>query len=169
MSDAPELPEVQDKRLNRMVATIVVLVSTMMALGNIKDGNITQGMQADQAAQVDLWNEYQATRLKLHMAELAPGDHAATIARYTTESAGLKRQALAAKADYDRLGYRDDQFDLSEGFASIALAVTAIAALVESWGLAWAGAGAGALGLVFSIAGFAQLPLHPDWIVGFLT
>jgi hypothetical protein len=176
MNETSDIPEAQDRRLNRAVAATVVLLSVLMALSNIKDGNIVQNMQAAQAAQVDTWNEYQATRLKLHMEEIAVSGGGtglpraqAALAKYTRESAALKKQAQAAKADYDRAGYRDDQFDLSEGFASIALATTAIAALAETWWLLFFGWGAGGLALLFSVAGFAQLPIHPDAIISFLT
>lgn len=181
MSEAPDIPEIEeseihDKKLNRTVATTVVILSVTMALTNIKDGNIVQNMQAAQATQVDSWNEYQATRLKLHMEEIAeaqggPGAAraSAAIAKYAKESVALKAQALAAKDDYDHNNYRDDQFDLSDGLASIALATTAISALVELWGLLYVGWAAGALSILFMVAGFAQLPIHPDAIIGFLT
>lgn len=179
MDDAPEmpdLPEADDKRLNRAVATTVVILSVCMALTNIKDGNIVQNMQAAQATQVDTWNEYQATRLKLHMEEMALASGASTaehaqneIAKYTKESAELKAQAQGARDDYDHNNYRDDQFDLSDGLASIALATTAIAALVETWWLLFFGWGAGSLSILFMIAGYAQLPIHPNAIISFLT
>lgn len=181
MSEAPDIPEIEeseihDKRLNRTVATTVVILSVSMALVNIKDGNIVQNMQQDQATQVDTWNEYQATKLKLHMEEIAeaqrgPGAARATqaIAKYTKEAADLKTAALAAKADYDANNYRDDQFDLSDGLASIALATTAISALVELWWLLYVGWVAGGLSILFMVAGFAKLPIHPDSIVSFLT
>jgi hypothetical protein len=181
MSEAPEMPEIpaseiHDRRLNRAVAVTVVCLSVSMALVNIKDGNIVQNMQAAQETQLDSWNEYQATRLKLHMEEIAlvtPGGDVARakaeIAKYTAETATLKAQAAAAKDDYDHNNYRDDQFDLSDGLASIALATTAIAALVEMWGLLFFGWGAGAFSILFSIAGFAQLPIHPNMIIGWLT
>ena len=179
MSDAPELPdlpEASDKRLNRAVAATVVLLSVVMALSHIKDDNIVQNMQAAQATQVDRWNEYQATRLKLHMEEIAQATGgagatraAAQIVKYQRESIGLRAEAEAAKADYDHNNFRDDQFDLAEGFASIALATTAIAALVETWWLLFFGWGAGGLAVLFSIAGFAELPIHPDALVAFLT
>jgi hypothetical protein len=181
VSEAPELPdldeaEIHDKRLNRAVATTVVILSVSMALTNIKDGNIVQNMQQAQATQVDTWNEYQATRLKLHMEEIAeagggPAAARATaqIVKYTKESAALKAQAQAAKDDYDHNNYRDDQFDLSDGLASIALATTAISALVELWGLLYVGWIAGGLSVLFMVAGFAQLPIHPSAIIGFLT
>jgi hypothetical protein len=181
MNEAPELPEIHasdihDRRLNRAVAVTVVILSVSMALVNIKDGNIVQNMEAAQATKIDTWNEYQATRLKLHMEEVAaltPNADVARanseIAKYKAESATLKAKAEAAQDDYDHNNYRDDQFDLSDGLASIALATTAIAALVEMWGLLVFGWGAGALSILFSIAGFAQLPIHPDAIIGFLT
>lgn len=178
MSDAPEIPESSNRMLNRFVAATVVILSVSMALTNIKDGNIVQNMQAAQATQVDTWNEYQATRLKLHMEEIAvaqagagadAGRAGAEVRKYAAESAMLKARALAAKDDYDHNGYRDDQFDLSDGLASIALATTAIAALAETWWLLFFGWGAGGLSILFSVAGFAQLPIHPDRLIGFLT
>jgi len=176
MPEAADLPEAKDCRLNRAVAATVVALSVMMALSKIKDDNIVQAMQADQAAQIDIWNEYQATRLKLHleaMAQAAAGPGAAQAAgeveRYTRESDALRGRALAAKADYDRAGYRDDQFDLADGFASIALATTAISVLVEAWWLLGFSWGAAALAVLFNVAGFAALPLHPDALIAFLT
>jgi len=181
MSEVPEMPdieeaEIHDKRLNRAVATTVVILSVTMALVNIKDGNIVQNMQQAQATQVDTWNEYQATRLKLHMEEIAGANGgpaaaraAGEIAKYQKESATLKQQAIDARADYDHNNYRDDQFDLSDGLASIALATTAIAALVELWGLLYFGWVTGAVSILFAVAGFVQLPIHPDMIIGFLT
>jgi len=40
---------------------------------------------------------------------------------------------------------------------------------VMLWGLLFFGWGASALSILFSVAGFAQLPIHPDAIIGFLT
>ena len=168
--------EAKDKALNRRVAITVVILSVFMGLCGIKDGNIVQAMQQAQSASVDGWNEYQATRLKLHMEEMAqasgaakPDQAQAQIAKYTKESAELKATALAAKDDYDHNNFRDDQFDLSDGLASIALATTAISALVELWWLLYVGWIAGGLSVLFMVAGFAQLPIHPDAIIGFLT
>ena len=179
MSDVPEIPESRDRTLNRLVGATVVVISIMMALGNIKDGNIVQAMQGDQASKIDLWNEYQATKLKAHLSEdtaatLAalgkPSDvHTAAGARYRRETGDLSAKAKAAEADYDIQGRRDDQFDLAEGFNSIALAVSGIAALTESRSLLTVGWIAAAAGALFLIAGFAQLPIHPDALVAFLT
>ena len=178
MSDIPDVPESSDRRLNRMVAITVVALSITMAIGKIKDDNIGQAMQADQASKIDLWGEYQATRIKGHGEEnaatllgAAPAAAAASTsaARYAGEAKGLKAQALAAQADYDRQSRRDDQFDLSDGCFSIALAATAIAALIESFGLLAVGWVAAAGGLLFLVAGFEALPIHPDALVNFLS
>jgi hypothetical protein len=182
MAEGIDAPEGGDRRLNRMVAVTVVILSILMAVGKIKDDNIVQAMQADQASKIDLWNEYQATRLKAHGQEIeaallqkidraAPeiGATKADNARYQVEAKDLRAKAEAAEQDYDVQGRRDDQFDLSDGFLSIAIAVAAIAALVEGlWVLAvsWVSAGAG---LLFLVAGFAELPIHPDALVNFLT
>jgi hypothetical protein len=180
MSEGVELPESSNRRLNRIAAATVVALSVAMAVGKIKDDNIVQAMQADQAAKIDLWGEYQSTRIKAHDQQIAgalfdrltpaSGDAARRESvRYQAESVSLKRQALAAQDDYDRQGRRDDQFDLSDGFTAIALAVAAISVLVESLPLllfAWAIA---AVGLLFLVAGFAGLPVHPDTLVAFLS
>lgn len=181
MSEGIDAPEGGDRRLNRMVATTVVALSVVMAVGKIKDDNIVQAMQADQASKIDLWGEYQSTQIKAHdqqiaaalMEKLGAGDAAAgatrEAARYRSEARGLKTRAEAASTDYDTQGRRDDQFDLSDGFLSIALAVAAIAALVESVPVLCVAWGAAALGILFLVAGFAQWPIHPDAIVAFLS
>ncbi len=182
MSDSIEIPEATDRRLNRLVATTVVALSVIMAVGKIKDDNICQAMRADQADKIDLWGEYQSTQIKAHDQQIAAlllarapeggGDAAQAnkeAARYEGEADGLKTQAKAAAADYDVQGHRDDQFDLSDGFLSIAIAFSAIAALVESLGVLRVAWGAAALGILFVVAGFAQLPIHPHALVAFLS
>lgn len=184
MTEGVEAPEGGSRRLNRMVAVTVVLLSVAMAGGKIKDDNIVQAMQADQAGKLDLWNEYQATHIKAReednvalilrqfgkpAAEKAARDADASARRHRAEAESLKAQAIAAQQDYDRQGRRDDQFDLADGFMSICLALAGISALAESFGLLCLSWGAGATGLVFLVAGFAGLPIHPDRLVAFLT
>lgn len=180
MSEGIDAPEGPNKRLNKLVATTVVILSVAMAIGKIKDDNIVQAMQAAQASKIDLWNEYQATRIKQHDQQISAvlldrmdGKAAAQARgngqRYGQEALQLKQQAIAAQQDYDVEGRRDDQFDLSDGFLSIAVALAAISTLVESFGLLAIAWGSGAMGLLFSVAGFAQLPLHPNALVNFLS
>jgi hypothetical protein len=184
MSEAPEIPESSNRVLNRFVATTVVILSVATAINNIKDGNIVQIMQADQAETVDRWNEYQAARIKEQVQQVTTlvlqqnpvSSTSATLAQaeslakfYEQKTKESKEKAIAARADYDKQGRRDDQFDLGEGFLSIAMAVAAIAALIESFPLLFVSWGAAVAGLTFTVAGFAELPIHPDALVNFLT
>lgn len=66
-------------------------------------------------------------------------------------------------------GRRDDQLDLSDGLLSIAVAITAIAALVESLIVLGVSRMSAGIGPLFRVAGFAGLPIHPDALVAFLT
>ena len=139
--------EAKDKRLNRLVAITVVVLSVFMGLCNIKDGNIVQAMQQAQANAVDRWGEYQATRTKTHVAEGArttiatltgahPSPEAAAalaafdadIVRYNREAPGLAAQARGFADEYDALNVHDDQFDASEAAIATAISVRAASA-----------------------------------------
>jgi hypothetical protein len=171
--------EAKDKRLNRGVAITVVVLSVWAGLCNIKDGNVVQAMQQAQAGAVDRWNEYQATRTKLHIAQ---GDRAliATlgadpvrtgaaltaldreIGRYGAESPQLAAAARQQSALYDALNVHDDQFDAADAALATAISIAAVAALAESgWVLAasWV---FGAFGLFMGLCGFMGWPFHPD-------
>src|SRR5437667_12795199 len=58
-----------ESRLNSIIAVIVALAATFMALSNVKDGNIGQAMQQAQAQALDSWNYYQAKSMKQNLAE----------------------------------------------------------------------------------------------------
>ena len=171
--------EAKDKRLNRLVALTVVILSVFAGVCNIKDGNIVQAMQQAQSDSLDRWNEYQATRTKLHIAETARTEIAvlarqdaksaaslrqldSEIAKYKAESPGLARSARDFADRYDALNIHDDQFDASEAATDTAISMAAVAALAESFGLlagAWA---IGAFGLFMGLCGFAGWPFHSD-------
>jgi hypothetical protein len=180
--------EAKDKRLNRAVALTVVLLSIITGLCNIKDGNLVQTMQQAKADSVDSWNEYQATRTKLHISETARSEIAVLattpaartsaaailaqldrdIAKYRTETPRLKAQALAQAADYDALNVHDDQFDASDAAISTAIAMAAVAALAESPMLLYGSWFFGAFGIFMGICGFAKFGFHPDVLSNFL-
>jgi hypothetical protein len=180
--------EAKDKRLNRLVAITVVVLSVATGLCNIKDGNIVQAMQQAQSGSVDSWGEYQATKTKRHIAETARLQIAAIaaggarnaaaataltsldaeIGKYAAEAPKLAAQAKAQTAQYDALNVHDDQFDASDALIATAIAMAAVSALVESFGVlagAWAFGGAG---LFMGICGFAGLAFHPDILSNFL-
>lgn len=176
--------EAKDKRLNRSIAITVVVLSVFMGLSNIKDGNIVQAMQQAQSDSVDQWNEYQATRTKIRITEVARTQLAATasgeaaapalagfaadIARYKSEAPGFAAQAKASSALYDALNIHDDQFDASDALISTAVSLAAVAALVESGWLLAAAWAFGGFGLFFGICGFAGWGFHPDVLSNFL-
>lgn len=177
--------EAKDKALNRRVAITVVILSVFMGLCGIKDGNIVQAMQQAQSASVDGWNEYQATRLKQHLAEnsraqiavLAPDSARSVpvlaqldreIAKYKIEAPRLATQAKGQAAQYDALNVHDDQFDASDAAISTAISIAAVSALAETgWllGAAWA---FGAFGLFLGLCGFLGWGFHPQLLSGLL-
>src|SRR4051812_45639447 len=187
MSDAGELSKGDDKRLNNLVAVTVVLLTVFMAITKTKDDNINQAMQKAKADAVDAWAEYQFARVKLHVdenglnqlrllestgqvnKELAAkqvAEYEADIKKYEGRSKETRAKAERLEAEYDRLNFRDDQFDLSDVFLSIAVAVSAVSALVDSFALLYFAWASGALGLSFGIAGVANWNFRPQLLAG---
>jgi len=181
--------ESSNKRLNNLVAVTVVLLSVFMAISKTKDDNINQAMQKAKADSVDAWAEYQFARVKLHVdenglhqlrllettgqinKELAAkqaAEYEADIKKYEGRSKETRAKAEKLEAEYERLNFRDDQFDMSDVFLSIAIAISAVSALVESFALLYFAWGSGAIGLVFGIAGFANLNFRPEWLASLL-
>lgn len=181
--------ESADKRLNDIVAVTVVILSVFMAVGNIKDNNIGQAMQKAKQESVDAWAEYQAARIKLHvdenglaqlrlletagnfdkaLAARQAAEYEADMKKYEGRSKETRAKAESLEKEYDRLNFRDDQFDMSEAFLSIAIAVSAVAALVDSFRLLYVAWGSGALGLAFGLAGFLGLNFRPEWLAQLL-
>ena len=178
-----------DKRLNNLVAVTVVILTVFMAISKTKDDNINQAMQKAKADAVDAWAEYQFARVKLHVDENGlnqlrlvetsgqidkavaakqAAEYDADIKKYQDRSKETKAKAEKLEAEYDRLNFRDDQFDISDVFLSIAVAVSAVAALVDSFALLYFAWSSGALGMFFGIAGFAGLGFRPEWLAQLL-
>jgi hypothetical protein len=164
--------EAKSKRLNRLVAITVVCASVFMGLSKIRDDNLVQAMQVAKSNALDTWNEYQATKLKQHVVEVAAAQapspaFSASAARYAAEAPKLKDKAQGFEAEYDRLNIHDDQFDASDAMLSIAVSLAAVAALVEAPAVLAAAWVFAALGLFMGLAGFAQSNFHPA-ILGLL-
>ena len=181
--------ESSEKWLNNLVAVTVVILSVFMAVGNIKDNNIGQAMQKAKADSVDAWSEYQAARIKLHvdenglaqlrlletagnfdraLATRQAAEFEADIKKYEGRSKETRAKAERLEKEYDQLNFRDDQFDMSEAFMSIAIAVSAVAALVDSFWLLCVAWGSGAIGVTFWVAGFTGLNFRPEWLAQLL-
>ena len=178
-----------DKRLNDLVAVSVVILTVFLAVSKIKDDNIVQAMQKAQSGAVDAWAEYQATRVKLHVDENSLAtlrlletsgniekslaakqaeEYAADIKKYEERSRETMAKAKALEAEYNRLNIHDDQFDISEAFISIAIAVSAVGALVDSFRLLYLAWGSGAVGVLFGLAGFLGWNFRPEFLAQLL-
>jgi len=178
-----------ESRLNSIIALMVAVTATFMALCNVKDGNIVQAMAQDQASAVDEWALYQAKGMKMNLAESvldqmtlertlrtdlgAEGrarldqkiaEYTAHVKVYEREKGEIKAKAEGFQQDYDRLNIHDDQFDLAEALMSVAIALLGIAALTRKRVLLGFGGVMSGLGVVFGLAGFLGLGLHPDFL-----
>ena len=178
-------------RLNNWIAITVAIISVFMAVTKVKDDNIVQAMLQAKSDAVDTWNEYQAKKIKQHMAELGVNQVKAlqvltqgkgsaellsqqrqyqdAITRYQAEEAVLTKTAKDFEKQYDDLNFRDDQFDLSDATLSISLAMLAITALTGKrrlLALAWLFA---CFGLLMGVAGLLGLTLHPTALIKLLS
>jgi hypothetical protein len=187
--DADVKTEGSDRRLNDLVAVTVVILSVFMAVSNIKDGNIGQAMQKAKTESVDAWAEYQAARIKMHvdenglaqlrlletagnfdkaLAAKQAAEFEADIKKYQGRSKETRAKAERLEREYDQLNFRDDQFDMSDAFMSIAIAVAAVAALVDRFWLLYVAWGSGGIGIAFWFAGFAGFNFRPEWLAQLL-
>lgn len=176
-------------RFNNGIAIAVALISAFMAVSKIKDDNVVQSMQAAQADKIDYWGEYQARRQRQYIAETTVAQIKATmpttptpeilksIEDFTKQAEYYKGRAdessvkaKKATADYDALNQKDDLFDLSDAFLSVALALFAVTALVRVRWLFGVAAALGAAGGFFGVAAFAGwVNFHPDFLISFLN
>ena len=182
-----------DSRLHSVIALLVALAATLMALDNIKDGNIAQAMSQAETHAVDAWSYYQAKSTKQNLAEatidqlqalrattasgavgLADLDkriaaYRTQAVRYDKEKADIKAQAEGYQREYDRLNLHDDQFDLSDAGLSVAIALLGVTALTRKrWLLGLAGVFL-LVGVTFALAGFLGWGLHPDALMTWLS
>jgi hypothetical protein len=181
------------ERLHSMIAVMVAVAATFMALCNVKDGNVVQAMEQDQARQVDAWAYYQSKGTKLNIAEATLdqltvekelagtgrpevrafldkkiASYQVEIAKYEKEKEEIKATAQGYQADFDRLNVRDDQLDMAEALLSVALALFGITALTKKrLMLGFAAAFAG-LGVFLGLAAFAGLRVHPEFLAKLL-
>ena len=66
---AEVIEEAGESRLGTIVALLVALAATFVALAGVKDRNLTLGMTRAQTKAVDAWNQYQAKSMKQNLAE----------------------------------------------------------------------------------------------------
>lgn len=181
----------RESHLNSAVAILVALTATFMALCNVKDGNVTQGMAQAQAQAVDTWSYYQSKSIKQHLAEqtldqlriqraLAPpaayamldakiADYDKQAKKYDGEKKQIQAQAEGYQKEYDRLNFHDDQFDMSDAALSVAIALFGITALTQKRWLILVAVAFMLLGVVMGLAGFFGWALHPNAFAEFLS
>jgi hypothetical protein len=183
--------EAASSRLNMLVAVTVALLATFMGICKVKDDNIVQGMQQAQVNKLDHWGFYQArnireevaksTLLQLRLAaDTAPQSARSGYAEATTayqklvdeqekKKVELKNQANQDQQDYDAANFRDDQFDLSDAFLAIAVALLAVTSLTQQRWLYAAAMVPTAFGVLMGLAGLCGWPIHPSWLTSLLT
>ena len=189
--EAPEIPDAGNDPLNRKVAITVALLASFMGICKVKDDNIVQAMQQAQADKIDHWAFYQARNLRQQQAHVTLiGLRLAAAGRPESEQAGyraaigelekleaeqaqkkndLQDQAKGDQASYDKLNYRDDQFDLSDAALALALSLLAVTSLTRQRWLYAAALVPTAIGVFYGAAGLFGLPFHPDWLTGLLS
>jgi hypothetical protein len=181
-------------RINTIVAISVAITATFTALCNVKDGNIVQAMAQEQAHEVDAWAYYQSKSTKENLAQSAldqlqlqrdlamnPSpearalmdkkltEYAARVKHYETDKLEIEKTAQAHKAEYDRLNFHDDQFDMAEALMSIAIALFGVTALTQRRSLLVTAGVFAALGAILGLAGFMGLGIHPNFLASILS
>lgn len=194
IEDVVDKAERATNRLNSVIALLVAVLATVMALFNVKDGNIVQAMAQAQARSVNAWAYFQAKSTKQSLAEamldqlvfesergaaLTPEAAAlldkkidfyrGKVNRYEGEKDDIKKQAEGYEKEYDRLNLHDDQFDIAEAGITVALAVLGIAALTRRTWLVWFALLFAGVGLASGIAGFVGADFHLDFIARLLS
>ncbi len=168
-----------ESRINSRVAIWVALTATFMALCNIKDGNIVQSMSQAQAHAIDAWSYFQAKSTKESIAEntvellrLQPIQDSASIiagyenkiVAYEKEKAEIKKQAERFSKEYDDINVFDDQFDMTEAFLSISIAMFGITALTQKKWLLYFSGSISMIGIILGVTAFMKVSLHSDFI-----
>lgn len=172
-------------KLNSKVAIMVALTATIMAICNIKGGNIVQAMAQAQAHSIDAWSYFQAKSTKQSIAENSldllrlegKKDEASLkvmkkyeekILRYEKEKEEIKAKAQGFEKEYDDLNIFDDQFDMTEAFISIAIAMFGVTALTQKKWLFYFASGISGIGILFGVSAFLKIAFHPDWLAKIL-
>jgi len=190
VSEAME--KAHESRLGNIVALLVALAATFVALTSVKDRNMTLAMAHAQAKANDTWNYYQAKSMKQNLAEATLDElvavkgassnaadaeradkrienYRAQVTRYEQEKEEVKKQAEEFEQEYDVLERRHDQFDLSEAAMSVAIALLGVTALTRKRWLLGVASVFLALGVLFGVGGFLNLSLHTDALVSWLA
>lgn len=174
----------QKARLNTWVAITVALIATFMGICNVKDGNIVQAMQQDQAKSIDTWAWYQAKKTRIVVAENAieqielqeltasPNVKPALEKKIAEKKTYLAQENVDAKKkqaeaegfdmDYDAWNVHDDQFDMSEALLSLAIALLATTSLTQKRWMYFVALAPTFFGGLYGLAGLLGWGLHSN-------
>jgi hypothetical protein len=177
--------------LGSIVALLVALAATFVALASVKDRNITLRMDQAQAKSVDTWNYYQAKSTKQNLAEAtldelmalkgaAPAaaapeiekritEYEKQVKRYEHEKGEVKEEAEGYEHRYESLNQQHDLFDLSDAAMSVAIALLGVTALTRKKWLLGVAAVFLLTGVFFGFAGFMNWPIHPESAIKWLA
>lgn len=200
MSDLPDVVsgsnepnKKTDDRLNSTVAVSVAILATVLALFNVKDGNIVQAMAQEQAKAIDSWSYFQAKSTKQSLAESMLDQfimerertdltkaraelldqrilaYREKVKRYEQEKAEIRAEAEGHEKKYDQLNSRDDQFDAADAAISVAIALLGVSALTRKVWLAFFAFGVGGVGVASGMAGFFEWSFRLDALAKFLS
>lgn len=189
-SGARDADEARKSRINNWVALLVAVLATFMGICSVKAGNIAQEMDKQQALTLDNWAWYQAKKVRLLMAtavsdqfeiqllsagpdtkpaiEAKKAKYDGEVDKQNIELEETKAKAEQAQSDFDALSARDDQFDLSEAFLAIAIALFALTALTQKRWLFALGTVPMGLGILMGLAGLFNWPIHLDFLAKLL-
>jgi hypothetical protein len=177
--------------LGSIVALLVALAATFVALASVKDRNITLRMDQAQAKSVDTWNYYQAKSTKQNLAEAtldelmalkgaAPAaaapeiekritEYEKQVKRYEHEKGEVKEEAENYEHKYESLNEQHDLFDLSDAAMSVAIALLGVTALTRKKWLLGVAAIFLLTGVFFGVAGFMNWGIHPESAIKWLA
>jgi hypothetical protein len=174
-----QVEHAEKNKLNSMVAVMVAVTATFMALCNVKDGNIVQAMSQAQANALNSWNYFEAKSTKQAIAEnslsvlklQSPAinnevikNYEATIARYEKEKGAIKAEAEGYQKQYDNINLFDDQFDMTDALLTISIAMLGVASLTQKKWLFYFAAAVSCTGIFLGLAAFMKISLHSDFV-----
>ncbi len=184
MSDINEIiqepiEQANKNNINSIVALMVAITATFMALCNVKDGNIVQAMSQAQANALNAWSYFQAKSTKQAIAENSVEliklqnttvsndiikNYEEKIARYEKEKATIKAQAEGFQKEYNDINLFDDQFDMTDALLTISIAMLGIASLTQKKWLLYFACAVSVTGIILGLTAFLKISLHSDII-----
>ena len=158
----------------KRAAILVAALAALLAIASLFANHAMAEMILKQEQATDIWNEYQATRLKFKMDNLSaanleilatgtPNQAAANkqasayrkeaSEKYTKESKDLRKKAEDFEAERDRAEGRHRALALAEGAFQIAIVLASVAIVTRVVWLIYISGGLGLAGLILLVNG----------------